>query len=111
MLSLVILLGKRMCSVPMQVLVQDFKNALLAPVMVKRTTLLHRLLPVKTYLSVAPIAHGFSAHIGPLRPESRGRVQLRDADPRSAPMFWFNYLSTERDWQDVIGFQVRPLPR
>lgn len=33
-----------------------------------------------------------------LRPESRGSVTLRDADPRSAPRIHLNLLGDERDW-------------
>ena len=51
--------------------------------------------------SVAPVAHGFSAHIGPLRPRSRGRMELASADPRHAPRIFFNYLSCEEDWEDM----------
>ena len=52
-------------------------------------------------LSVAPVAHGFSTHIGPLRPRSRGHVELASADPRRAPRFCFNYLDCEEDWEDM----------
>ncbi|WP_251978402.1 choline dehydrogenase [Salinicola avicenniae] len=45
-------------------------------------------------------AHGFQAHVGSMRSESRGRVQLKDRNPRSAPSILFNYMSTERDWQE-----------
>ncbi|WP_353979079.1 choline dehydrogenase [Salinicola endophyticus] len=45
-------------------------------------------------------AHGFQAHVGSMRSESRGRVQLTDRDPRSAPSILFNYMSTERDWEE-----------
>ena len=51
--------------------------------------------------SVAPIAHGFSAHIGPLRPRSRGRIELASSDPQSAPLIFFNYLACEEDWEDM----------
>jgi len=51
--------------------------------------------------SVAPVAHGFMAHIGPLRPRSRGRIELASADPRHAPRIFFNYLSCEEDWEDM----------
>ncbi|MBK0328258.1 choline dehydrogenase [Rhodobacteraceae bacterium F11138] len=44
--------------------------------------------------------HGFQAHVGPMRSESRGRVSLRDNDPKAAPVIRFNYMSTEQDWQD-----------
>ncbi|MGE4527486.1 MAG: choline dehydrogenase [Rhodospirillaceae bacterium] len=41
--------------------------------------------------------HGYQAHIGPMRPESRGWVKLASADPRAKPRILFNYFSTERD--------------
>jgi choline dehydrogenase len=41
--------------------------------------------------------HGFQAHVGPMRPTSRGSVTLRSADPRQAPAIRFNYLQTEQD--------------
>lgn len=44
--------------------------------------------------------HGFQAHVGPMRSPSRGSVSLRDADPASAPVIRFNYMSTDQDWQD-----------
>jgi choline dehydrogenase len=47
--------------------------------------------------SSSAVCHGFQAHVGPMRPESRGRLTLQDADPKSAPRFTFNYMGTERD--------------
>ncbi|MCB1342749.1 MAG: choline dehydrogenase [Pseudooceanicola sp.] len=44
--------------------------------------------------------HGFQAHVGPMRSESRGRVSLRSADPGEAPVIRFNYMSQESDWRD-----------
>ncbi len=44
--------------------------------------------------------HGFQAHVGPMRSASRGQVTLRSADPRVAPKILFNYMSTEKDWED-----------
>lgn len=41
--------------------------------------------------------HGYQAHIGPMRPESRGWVRLASGDPTAAPRIRFNYFSTERD--------------
>ncbi len=41
--------------------------------------------------------HGFQAHVGPMRPTSRGTVRLKSADPRQAPEIRFNYLQTEQD--------------
>ena len=44
-----------------------------------------------------PRSHGFNLHWNLLRPESRGRVWLRSADPLAAPRIWHNYLATEGD--------------
>ena len=52
-------------------------------------------------LSIAPVPHGFSTHVGPLRPSSRGTVRLRSSDPMEAPRLQFNYLSDERDWETM----------
>jgi choline dehydrogenase len=41
--------------------------------------------------SAAAGGHGFQAHVGPMRPSSRGRLALRSADPRQAPSILFNY--------------------
>lgn len=40
---------------------------------------------------------GFSLHVCQLRPESRGRVGLRSADPSDDPTIFANYLSAEED--------------
>ncbi|PRY65771.1 choline dehydrogenase [Vreelandella songnenensis] len=45
-------------------------------------------------------AHGFQAHVGSMRSESRGRIQLRSKDPHAAPSILFNYMSKEKDWQE-----------
>ena len=47
--------------------------------------------------SLWPRSHGFNLHWNLLRPESRGRVRLRSADPLAAPRIWHNYLATEGD--------------
>lgn len=50
--------------------------------------------------------HGFQAHVGPMRSDSRGQVVLRDSNPRQAPSILFNYLSTEQDrreWQEAVA--------
>lgn len=44
--------------------------------------------------------HGFQAHVGPMRSPSRGAVTLASADPAAAPKILFNYMSTDKDWQD-----------
>ena len=41
--------------------------------------------------------HGFQAHVGPMKPTSRGQVTLRDANPMQAPNIQFNYNATEQD--------------
>jgi choline dehydrogenase len=45
--------------------------------------------------------HGFQAHIGPMRPTSRGYVRLRDANPASPPRILFNYMGTEQDRREM----------
>ncbi len=45
-------------------------------------------------------AHGFQAHVGPMRSPSRGRVKLTSNDPKALPSILFNYMSQERDWAD-----------
>ncbi len=49
--------------------------------------------------------HGFQVHVGPNKPESRGRVWIQSADPKAKPGIEFNYISTEQDrqdWRDCI---------
>jgi choline dehydrogenase len=45
--------------------------------------------------------HGFQAHVGPMRPESRGYVKLRSAEPREHPRIRFNYMMAEADRQEM----------
>ncbi|TIP84628.1 MAG: choline dehydrogenase, partial [Mesorhizobium sp.] len=45
-------------------------------------------------------AHGFQAHVGPMRSKSRGSVMLRSPDPRSKPVIRFNYMSHPDDWTE-----------
>lgn len=51
--------------------------------------------------SVSADCHGFQAHVGPMRPESRGRVSLGGSDPEDAPRIVFNYMGTERDRREM----------
>ncbi|WP_432449298.1 choline dehydrogenase [Aliiroseovarius marinus] len=44
--------------------------------------------------------HGFQAHTGPMRSPSRGEITLKSADPKEAPRIFFNYMSTDQDWED-----------
>ncbi|WP_304166243.1 choline dehydrogenase [Phenylobacterium aquaticum] len=46
---------------------------------------------------VAVPKDGFTFHVCQLRPESRGRVGLKSADPFDDPAIFANYLSTEED--------------
>jgi choline dehydrogenase len=41
--------------------------------------------------------HGFQAHVGPMRPSSKGWIRLRSSDPRQPPRIQFNYMTTEGD--------------
>jgi choline dehydrogenase len=41
--------------------------------------------------------HAFQAHVGPMRPASRGALRLRSADPRAHPLIEPNLLAEERD--------------
>ncbi len=45
---------------------------------------------------------GFTASMSPLRPQSRGSVRIRSADPNDPPAIQYNYLSTEDDRRTVI---------
>jgi choline dehydrogenase len=45
-------------------------------------------------------SHGFQAHVGPMRSQSKGWVKLRSADPGDAPRICFNYMSKPEDWQE-----------
>ncbi len=46
---------------------------------------------------VAVAKDGFTFHVCQLRPESRGRVGLRSANPLDDPAIFANYLATEED--------------
>ena len=46
-------------------------------------------------------AHGFQAHLGPMRATSRGHVKLVSDDPHAPPSILFNYMQTERDREDM----------
>jgi choline dehydrogenase len=45
--------------------------------------------------------HGFQAHVGPMRSQSRGWVRLACADPVEKPKVFFNYLSRPEDWEEM----------
>jgi len=45
-------------------------------------------------------SHGFQAHVGPMRSQSRGRISLTSADPADSPKIVFNYMSEDSDFRD-----------
>ncbi|PMR78775.1 choline dehydrogenase [Billgrantia endophytica] len=45
-------------------------------------------------------AHGFQAHVGSMRSDSRGRIRLLSRDPMASPSILFNYMAKEKDWQE-----------
>ncbi len=47
--------------------------------------------------------HGFQAHVGPMRSQSRGAVRLTSREAQAAPSIRFNYLS---DSQDLADFRT-----
>ncbi|MCB5160442.1 choline dehydrogenase [Marinomonas algarum] len=49
--------------------------------------------------------HGFQVHVGPNKPQSRGRVWITSSDPKTFPKILFNYIGTpqdKQDWRDTI---------
>src|SRR5690606_21675292 len=74
------------------------------------TLSLHDALPIFQYHFIpvairydgkaAANAHGFQAHVGPMRSKSLGAVTLRSGDPREKPLIRFNYMSHPDDWSD-----------
>lgn len=46
-------------------------------------------------------SHGYQAHVGPMRPESRGSVSLGSSNHRDAPHIFFNYMAAERDRREM----------
>ena len=49
------------------------------------------------------LEEGFQYFLSLMRPESEGRVWLRDGNPDSAPRFVFNYMKEERDREQLIA--------
>jgi choline dehydrogenase len=45
--------------------------------------------------------HGFQAHIGPMRSQSRGWVRLRTPRIEDHPRIFFNYMSQPEDWEEM----------
>ena len=70
---------------------------------VKHPDLQYHFLPMAVrYDGKAPATgHGFQAHVGPMRPTSRGRVKIKSGDVNDAPSILFNYMSTEQDRKEM----------
>ncbi|MGI9158004.1 MAG: choline dehydrogenase [Marmoricola sp.] len=51
---------------------------------------------------LAPGAHGYQVHIGPMYADTRGWVRIRSSDPRVHPSMRFNYLSTATDRKEWV---------
>jgi len=45
----------------------------------------------------------FTASMSPLRPQSRGSVRIRSADPADAPEIHYNYLNTPEDQRTAVA--------
>jgi choline dehydrogenase len=59
---------------------------------------IHAVLAIMKNHGKDPVAKdGFTLHVCQLRPESRGRVGLKSADPFADPAIFANYLATEED--------------
>jgi choline dehydrogenase len=50
---------------------------------------------------IMPDRHAFQAHVGPMRPTSRGELRLQSADPHQHPLIQPNYLTTEQDVREM----------
>ncbi|MGM0576037.1 MAG: choline dehydrogenase [Myxococcota bacterium] len=70
---------------------------------IRHPNLQHHFLPLAiNYDGSSPASgHGFQAHVGPMRPTSRGYVRIRSADPEVPPAVLFNYMSTDNDRQEM----------
>lgn len=58
---------------------------------------------VDQHLRKIHLADGFSCHVCVLRPESRGTVGLKDANPASAPRIDPNFLSDPKDLNTLVA--------
>jgi choline dehydrogenase len=70
---------------------------------VQHPDLQYHFLPMAiSYDGSAPASfHGFQAHVGPMRPTSRGFVKIKSASPKEAPRILFNYMATEQDRKEM----------
>ncbi|PXW99327.1 choline dehydrogenase [Sphaerotilus hippei] len=70
---------------------------------VKHPDLQYHFLPMAiSYDGSSPASfHGYQAHVGPMRPTSRGHVKIRSVSPKEAPRILFNYMGTEQDRKEM----------
>lgn len=47
--------------------------------------------------------HGFTLRVGPIKPQSRGRIDLRSADPADPPLIQPDYLRRDADREAMIA--------
>ncbi len=47
--------------------------------------------------------HGFTLRVGPVNPDSKGRIRLRSAHPSDAPLIQANYLESEFDRTTMVN--------
>ena len=50
---------------------------------------------------INPDGHSFQAHVGPMRPTSRGYIKLKSSDPTVSPLIQFNYMQTDHDLNEM----------
>ena len=48
-----------------------------------------------------PSCHAFQAHVGPMRPTSRGFIKLKSSNPNDSPRIQFNYMQTDHDLNEM----------
>ncbi|OLT22906.1 choline dehydrogenase [Pseudonocardia sp. CNS-139] len=66
--------------------------------------LMYQFLPLasKSYPNSPTTPHGYQAHVGPMRTDSRGSIRIKTPDWRDHPEIRMNYLSTERDRKEWV---------
>ena len=47
------------------------------------------------------LCHGYQVHLGPMRPTSRGYIQLRSNNPMKDPKITFYYMETDQDKNEM----------
>ena len=63
----------------------------------------YHFLPLAVSYDGATLAkeHGFQAHVGPMRTQSRGWVRLATPRVEDHPKIFFNYMSHPEDWEEM----------